>query len=100
MAALTRSGARKASEIVMLIFRALQFSRLAMLSAFAVGSAMSSPSKRRPRAIAATNLARVSERIGAPVPDGRRRVEEFPAVALSAFSATGPLECLVARQDG
>ena len=37
MAALTRSGARKA----MLIFRALQFSRFAMLSAFAVGSAMS-----------------------------------------------------------
>ena len=30
MAALTRSGARKASEIVMLIFRALQFSREAI----------------------------------------------------------------------
>ena len=64
MAALTRSGARKASEIVMLIFRALQFSRVAMLSALAVGSAMSSSSQRRPRAIDATNLARVSERIG------------------------------------
>jgi hypothetical protein len=33
IAASTRSGARKASETVMLIFRALQFSRLAMLSA-------------------------------------------------------------------
>jgi hypothetical protein len=38
----------------MLIFRALQFSRLAMLSAFAVESVMSSSSQRRPRAIAAT----------------------------------------------
>jgi hypothetical protein len=76
IAALTRSGARKASEIVMLIFRALQFSRLAMLSAFAVGSAMSSPSQRRPRAIAATNRARVSERIGRAcsgrIPSGKR----------------------------
>jgi short-subunit dehydrogenase len=45
IAALTRSGARKASEVVMLIFRALQFSRL---SALAVGSAMSSPNQRRP----------------------------------------------------
>ena len=33
MAAWTRSGARKASEMVMLIFRTLQFSRVAMLSA-------------------------------------------------------------------
>ena len=76
MAALTRSGARKASEIVMLIFRALQFSRLAMLSALAVGSAMSSPSQQRPRAIATTNRARVSERIGRAcsgrIPSGRR----------------------------
>ena len=39
MAALTKSGARKASEIVMLIFRTLQFSRVAMLSALAVGTA-------------------------------------------------------------
>ena len=35
MAALTRSGARKASEIVMLTFRTLQSSRLAMLSVVA-----------------------------------------------------------------
>jgi hypothetical protein len=32
MAALMRSGARKASEIVMLTFRTLQLSRFAMLS--------------------------------------------------------------------
>jgi hypothetical protein len=46
MAAWTRSGARKASEIVMLIFRALQFSRFAMLSALVVGSAISSSRQR------------------------------------------------------
>jgi len=39
-------GARKASEIVMLIFRALQFSRFAMLSALVVGSAISSSRQR------------------------------------------------------
>jgi len=39
MAALTRSGARKASEIVMLTFRVLHPLRLAMLSAFDVGLA-------------------------------------------------------------
>ena len=60
MAALTRSGARKASEIVMLTFRTLQPSRPAMLSVFAVGSAMSSSSQRRPRAIDATRIARFS----------------------------------------
>jgi len=36
MAAFTRSGGGKASEIVMLTFRTLHRSRLAMLSAFAV----------------------------------------------------------------
>jgi hypothetical protein len=41
-------GGEEASETVMLIFRALQFSRLAMLSALAVGSTMSSSSQRRP----------------------------------------------------
>ena len=54
MAALTRSGARKASEIVMLTFRTLHPSRSAMLSVFAAGSVMSSLSQRRPRAIDAT----------------------------------------------
>ena len=38
MAALTRSGARKASEIVMLTFRTLQPSRSAIASAFDDGS--------------------------------------------------------------
>jgi len=47
MAALTRSGARKASEIVMLIFLTLQFSRLAMVPAVIAGSAISSSSQRR-----------------------------------------------------
>jgi hypothetical protein len=64
MAALTRSGARKASEIVIFTFRTLQSSRPAMLSVFAVGSAMSSSSQRRPRAIDATRIARFSERMG------------------------------------
>jgi hypothetical protein len=76
MAAFTRSGARKASEIVMLTLRMLHRSRLAMLSAFAFASARSSSSQRRPRAIDATRSARDSERIGrAPgsgAPFGRR----------------------------
>jgi hypothetical protein len=46
-------GARKASETVILTFRMLHHSRLAMLSAFAVASARSSSSHRRPRAIEA-----------------------------------------------
>ncbi len=64
MAALTRSGARKAREIVMLTLRTLQPSRLAFACTFAMGSALSSSSQRRPRAIDATSVARVSERIG------------------------------------
>jgi hypothetical protein len=44
MAACTRSGARKASEIVMLTFRMLHRSHLAMLPAFAFASARSSSS--------------------------------------------------------
>ena len=63
IAALTRSGATKATKIVMLTSRALQPSRVAMLYAFAVGSAMSSLSQRRPRAIDAIRRARFSERI-------------------------------------
>jgi hypothetical protein len=63
IAALTRSGARKASEIVMLTLRTLQPSRVAMLAAFAVGSAMSSLSQRRPRPIDDTRRARFSEPI-------------------------------------
>ncbi len=76
MAAFTRSGARKASEIVMLTFRMLHRSRLAMLSAFAFASARSSSSQQRPRAIDAIRSARDSERIGRACccgsPAGRR----------------------------
>jgi len=63
IAAFTRSGARKASEIVMLTLRTLQLSRVAMLSALAVGSVMSSLSQRRPRAIDDMRRARFSDRI-------------------------------------
>ena len=48
MAPLTRSGARKASEIVMLTLRALQPSRAAMTSTVASGTAVNSSSQRRP----------------------------------------------------
>ena len=76
MAALPRSGARKASEIVMLTFRTLQPSRSAMWSVVMDASVVSSSSQRRPRAMATTNVARVSDRIGRAccggVPSGRR----------------------------
>jgi len=93
-AALTRSGARKASEIVMLTFRTLQSSRFAMLSVVMDAFVASSSSQRRPRAIAATNVARVSERIGRAncgrIPTGRRnsrrRIDE------AAFSRIGDKE--------
>jgi len=83
MAALTRLGARKASEIVMFTLRMLQSSRFAMLSVVTDGSVVSSSSQRRPRAIEAISVARFSERIGRSfrnsVPSGkitsRRRVE-------------------------
>ena len=64
IAALTRSGARKASEIVMLTLRTLQPSRAAMLSVLQPDRSVSSSSQRRPRAIDATRSARFSERIG------------------------------------
>jgi hypothetical protein len=64
MAALTRSGARKASEIVMLTLRGLQPASLAIDSMVAVGSVVSSTSQRRPRAMAAMRRARLSERMG------------------------------------
>jgi hypothetical protein len=63
-AALTRSGAMKASEIVMLTCRVLQPSRTAILSALAVGSVVISLSQRRPCAIDALSNARFSERMG------------------------------------
>ena len=71
IAALTRSGARKASEIVMLTLRMLQPSRFAILSVFAVAWAISSLSQRRPRAIDATSVARFSERMRAGEPEGQ-----------------------------
>ena len=58
MAALTRSGARNASEIVMFTCRTLQPLRIEMLSAFALESAISSSSQRRPRAMDATRASR------------------------------------------
>src|SRR5712672_266504 len=64
IAALTRSGARKASDTVMLTLRALHPVRLAMLSVVAAGSSISSLSQRRPCAIAATSVAFVSDRMG------------------------------------
>ena len=76
MAALTRSGARKASEIVIFTLRTLHRSRLAMLSVVTVCSAISSSSQRRPRAIDATKVARFSERSGRAccgnIPSGTR----------------------------
>src|SRR6266446_3170510 len=64
IAALTRSGARKASDIVMLTLRTLHPARLAMLSVVAAESSISSLSQQRPCAIAAISVAFVSERMG------------------------------------
>src|SRR4029079_5565957 len=64
MAALTRSGARNASEIVMLTLRTLQSSRRAIASALIAGLVMSSLNHRRPLAIEAMRRARFSDRIG------------------------------------
>src|SRR3978361_1880514 len=64
MAALTSSGARNASEIVLLILRGLHRSLLAMLSVVAFGSVTISSSHARARAIDATSVARVSDRMG------------------------------------
>lgn len=63
-AALTRTGDKNASEIVMFIFRWLQLSRSAMLAAVAPGVVTNSSNHRRPRALATINVARVSERMG------------------------------------
>src|SRR5262245_10884024 len=81
IAAPTRSGARNASEMVILTCRTLHRSRLAMLSAFAFASVRSSLSQRRPRAIDATRSARVSNRMGraccggVPAGNGLARLE-------------------------
>ena len=67
-------GARNASEIVILTCRMLHCSRAAICSTVTVPATISS-SQRRPRAIDATSVARVSARIGGvhPVRDRRRR---------------------------
>src|SRR6185437_13356163 len=75
MAALTRSGARKASEIVMLILRTLQRSRAAITSISGAPASSNSLCHFLPRAIAATSLIRASDRIALlsadPMDDGR-----------------------------
>src|SRR5207237_9126989 len=63
-AAFTRSGARNASEIVILTCRMLHLSRAAICSTPVTVPATLSSSQRRPRAIDATSVARVSARIG------------------------------------
>ena len=63
-AAFTGSGARNASEIVILICRILHFSRAAICSTPVTVPAMISSSQRQPRAIEATSVARVSARMG------------------------------------
>jgi len=86
----------------MLIFRALQFSRLAMLSALAVGSAISSSSQRRPRASDATNRARVSERIGRAcslwIPSGQKNFATLFCRCLPPSS--GAVTVAAAYRDG
>jgi hypothetical protein len=63
-AAFTSSGARNASEIVMLTCRMLHLSRAAICSTLVTVLATISSSQRRPRAIDATSVARVSARMG------------------------------------
>ena len=57
-------GREEGQRDVILTFRMLHRSRPAMLSALAVASARSSASQRRPRAIEAIRVARISARIG------------------------------------
>ena len=69
-AAFTSSGARNASEIVILTCRMLHLSRAAICSTLVTVPATISSSRRRPRAIDATSVARVSARIGRRSCDG------------------------------
>ena len=59
-AALTRSGARKASEIVILTCRTLHFSRVQRSATVVTRPETTSSSQRRPRAMALTSRARRS----------------------------------------
>jgi hypothetical protein len=106
IAALTRSGARKESEIAMFTLRAVQPSRCAIVSAVAVGSMTSSSSQRRPRAMEASKVVRFSERIRRAFcgesPSGRRISRRRVAAAfcqrtLSVFS--GPARSFSARSS-
>ena len=63
-AAFTSSGARNASEIVILTCRMLHLSRAAICSTLVTVPATISSSQRRPRAIDAMSVARVSARMG------------------------------------
>jgi len=63
-AALTSSGARNASEIVILTCRMLHLSRAAICSTVVTVPVTISSSQRRPRAIDAMSVVRVSARMG------------------------------------
>ena len=102
-AALTRSGARKASEIVRLTCRTLHLSRAAICSALAILPVTISSSQRRPRAIDVTSAARV---LGAQrskiarrcVPLGRSIAQASDANAARQSSFDGSLH-EVGRQE-
>ena len=98
--ALTRSGTRKANEIVMLIFLAQQFSRLAILSALAVGSATSSikPTTATGKRCHQSRPRLRTDRASMLRADSPRAKESRGAV-LPVSSAVAPQECLP-RQAG
>ena len=113
MAALTRSGARNASEIVMLTLRILQHFRWAIASTVMAGSLMSSFSHRRPLAIEAISSVRGSltgsyaprleaenaalrsadcaaaEGERSHPPDQRRSPSLYPAISMVSVGAEG-----------
>src|SRR5216684_9382615 len=81
IAALTRSGARNASEMVILTCRTLHFWRVAICSTLVAEPETISSSQRRPRAIAVTRRARRSIRVGRTsfrgTPSGMRICRDF-----------------------
>src|SRR5262245_60543422 len=94
MAAVTRSGARTASEIVMLTFRMLHRSRLAMrfphLRSRRQEVRRASGGLAQSMRLAARGSPSVSdERVAAKAP----RAEESPDAALTVSCATGHLGC-------
>ena len=80
-AALTMSGARNASEMVIFTCRTLHFWRVAICSMLAAEPETISSSQRRPRAIALTRRARRSMRVGRTsfrgTPTGMRICRDF-----------------------